>query len=87
MHSLSAGLFHWSKTMSKTPDDKVPEPAAPALQKAVTARIFRDKVYTSRTLILHGGASLLVAKGRVTAVDDQQFQYLNTHPDFERLTE
>ena len=73
--------------MSKTPDDKVPEPATPALQKAVTARIFRDKVYTSRTLILPGGASLPVAKGRAMAVDDHQFQYLNSHPDFERLTE
>ena len=77
--------------MSKTPDDKLTDSTAPVLQKtgAVTspARTFRDKVYTSRTLILHGGASLLVAKGRVTAVDDQQFQYLNTHPDFERLTE
>ncbi|KMN13183.1 hypothetical protein TU86_14010 [Pseudomonas weihenstephanensis] len=73
--------------MSKTPDDKVTEPAAPVLQKTAPARTFRDKVYTSRTLILPGGASLPVAKGRATAVDDQQFQYLNSHPDFERLTE
>ena len=71
--------------MAKITEDK---PDAPSLQKnAPAARTFRDKVYTSRTLILHGGASLLVAKGRVTAVDDQQFQYLNSHPDFERLTE
>ena len=77
--------------MSKTPDDKVTEPAALVLQKTTPvvdpARTFRDKVYTSRTLILPGGATLPVAKGRATTVDDQQFQYLNSHPDFERLTE
>ena len=77
--------------MSKTPDDKATEPVVPVLQKDTPvlspARVFRDKVYTSRTLILRNGAALLVTKGRVSAVDDHQFQYLNTHPDFERLTE
>lgn len=77
--------------MSKTPDDKVTEPVAPVLQKNTPAlspaRTFRDKVYTSRTLILPDGATLPVAKGRVSADSDEQFQYLNTHPDFERLTE
>ena len=77
--------------MSKTPDDKVTEPAALVLQKTTPdtdpIRTFRDKVYTSRTLILPGGATLAVAKGRAMAVDDHQFQYLNSHPDFERLTE
>ncbi|WP_178088553.1 MULTISPECIES: hypothetical protein [unclassified Pseudomonas] len=77
--------------MSKTPDDKVTDPVAPVLSKttpvADPVRAFRDKVYTSRTLILPGGATLPVAKGRATALDDQQFQYLNSHPDFERLTE
>ena len=47
--------------MSKTPDDKVTEPAALVLQKTTPvvdpARTFRDKVYTSRTLILSGGAT------------------------------
>ncbi|MFK7669860.1 hypothetical protein [Pseudomonas lundensis] len=77
--------------MSKTSDEKVADPVAPVLQKSTPApspaRTFRDKVYTSRTLILHGGSTLAVVKGRATAVDDQQFQYLNSHPDFERLTE
>lgn len=77
--------------MSKTPDDKVTDSIAPVLQKTVPmaspARTFRDKVYTSRTLILPGGATLPVAQGRVSAVDDAQFQYLNIHPDFEPLTE
>ena len=77
--------------MSKTPDDKVTDPVAPVLSKTTPVvdpvRTFRDKVYTSRTLILPGGATLAVVKGRATAVDDQQFNYLNSHPDFERLTE
>ena len=77
--------------MSKTPDDKPAADAAPVLQKTTPAvapaRTFRDKVYTSRTLILPSGAAVPVAKGRACAVDDDQFQYLNTHPDFERLTE
>ena len=77
--------------MSKTPDDKVADPVTPVLSKTTPVvdpvRTFRDKVYTSRTLILPGGATLPVAKGRVHAADDQQFQYLSTHPDFERLTE
>ena len=74
--------------MSKTPDDKATVPAleknAPVLSPA---RLFRDKVYTSRTLILPSGAALPVAKGRVNAATDEQLQYLSTHPDFERLTE
>ena len=77
--------------MSKTPDDKLTDSTALALQKTVAvtipARTFRDKVYTSRTLILPNGATLPVAKGRVSALGDDQFHYLSTHPDFEPLTE
>ncbi len=73
--------------MSKTPDDKATDPVAPTLQKAAPSRVFRDKIYTSRTLILPTGQSLPVAKGRVTATTEDQLQYLSTHPDFERLTE
>lgn len=71
--------------MAKITEDK---PDAPSLQKnAPAARTFRDKVYTSRTLILPNGSALPVAKGQVSAVSDAQLQYLNTHPDFEPLTE
>lgn len=77
--------------MSKTSDEKVTDPVAPVLSKSTPVvdpvRTFRDKVYTSRMLILPNGATLPVAQSRATAVDDQQFQYLNSHPDFERLTE
>lgn len=71
--------------MAKITEDK---PDAPSLLKnAPSARTFRDKVYTSRTLILPDGSALPVAKGQVSAVSDAQLQYLNTHPDFEPLTE
>lgn len=71
--------------MAKITEDK---PDEPSLQKnAPAARTFRDKVYTSRTLILPNGSALPVAKGQVSAVSDAQLQYLNTHPDFEPLTE
>lgn len=77
--------------MAKTSDDKAGAVVVPDLQKNTPdvelARVFRDKVYTSRTLILPSGEVLPVAKGRVHAADDQQLQYLSTHPDFERLTE
>ena len=71
--------------MAKITEDK---PDAPSLQKnAPATRTFRDKVYTSRTLILPDGSALQVAKGQVSAVSDAQLQYLNTHSDFEPLTE
>jgi len=74
--------------MAKPSDDKVTEPVAPSLQKnPPSARTFRDKVYTSRTLILPDGSPLPVAKGQASAASDAQLQYLNTHPDFEPLTE
>ena len=67
------------ETMAKTSETPV--------AGAGSGSTFRDKLYTSRTLILPSGAAVPVAKGRACAVDDDQFQYLNTHPDFERLTE
>lgn len=50
-------------------------------------RVFRDTVFTSRTLILPSGACLAVAKGQACAFDDEQYQYLDAHTDFEPLTE
>lgn len=51
------------------------------------ARIFRDRVFTSRTLIMPDGRSLPVSKGRVIAFGDDQFDYLNAHPDLELIAE
>jgi len=74
--------------MAKITEDK---PDALTLQKddppIESGCVFRDKVYTSRTLVLPGGATLPVIKGRVSAVGEDQLHYFNTHPDFERLTE
>ena len=77
--------------MRRTPDEQVTEPVTQVLQKKApfinSVRVFRDKVYTSRTLILPSGACLAVAQHNASAVDEEQYQYLNSHPDFERLTE
>ena len=73
-----------AKTTEEKPDALTLQKNAPVLSPA---RTFLDKVYTSRTLILPNGAALTVAKGRVSAFGDDQFQYLSTHPDFEPLTE
>lgn len=74
--------------MAKPLDDKPQAPPQPKAPSHVDpGQLFRDKVYTSRTLILPSGNPLPVARGRVIAVSDEQLQYLSAHPDFERLTE
>lgn len=67
---------------------------APAVEKPDSgsieigpARVFRDKVYTSRTLIMPNGRTLPVVKGFVTAFGDDQHEYLSAHPDLELATE
>lgn len=60
---------------------------ADAVESIGPARVFRDKVFTSRTLILPGGGTLPVVAGRVTACGDDQFAFLKTHPDLEQLKE
>jgi hypothetical protein len=48
---------------------------------------FRDKVFTSRTLITPQGQSLTVARGQVIAITPDQYQFLQTHPDLEPAPE
>ncbi|MHC8285351.1 hypothetical protein ACYZUD_00580 [Pseudomonas sp. XS1P51] len=51
---------------------------------------FRDKVYTSRTLIVpKSNRTLAVAKGRVevSVSDEQAVSYLKANPEFEQLKE
>ena len=60
---------------------------ASAVESIGPARVFRDKVFTSRTLILPGGGTLAVVEGRVTACGDDQFAFLKAHPDLEQLLE
>lgn len=59
--------------------------AAEAVKPIGAARVFRDKVFTSRTLILPGGGTLSVVAGRVTAGGDDQYAFLKAHPDLEQL--
>lgn len=44
-------------------------------------RVFRDTLYTSRTLILPDGSALAVTKANVTATTEEQFAFLKTHPE------
>lgn len=69
------------------PDDNPND--SPAAAKSAVAQVFRDKLYTSRVLILPDGRSLSVAKGQVTvqAGDTTAQGYLVKHPDFALLRE
>ena len=60
---------------------------ADSVESIGTARVFRDKVFTSRTLILPSGGTLSVVAGRVTAFGDDQYAFLKSHPDLEQLLE
>lgn len=72
--------------VSAVPATIVPAVATPEpLVETVPARIFRDKVFTSRTLIMPDGGSLPVSLGQVTAFGDDQFDYLKAHPEFELI--
>lgn len=63
------------------------EAPAPIAKALGPARIFRDNVFTSRTLIMPDGRALAVNKGRVKALGDDQFEFLKSHPDLELLPE
>lgn len=54
---------------------------------AVAVRMYRDTLFTSRTLILPDDRTLAVAKGIVTAQADDTvaLEYLRQHPDLESL--
>lgn len=67
-----------AKKATATPD--VPETIGPA-------RVFRDTRYTSRTLVMSDGSTLPVIAGRVAASGDEQYAFLNAHPDLQPLTE
>lgn len=50
-------------------------------------RQFRDTRYTSRTLVMPDGQTIPIRRGLVTAVDIEQFEYLNAHPDLQLIEE
>lgn len=49
--------------------------------EVVPGRVFRDTLFTSRTLILPDGSTLAVTKAHVTATSDEQFAFLKAHPE------
>ncbi|ROL86117.1 hypothetical protein [Pseudomonas chlororaphis] len=70
----------------------VSAPSAPLSVAPVQAGgeiTYRDKIYTSRTLILSAERTLLVAKGVVTvsASDAVALKYLKENAEFEQLKE
>lgn len=67
--------------MSKTKE------VAPAVVAAPNTTRFRDKLYTSRQVILPGGASLSVVQGvaEVKSDDAQALAHMQAHPEFEPL--
>lgn len=69
--------------------DAVP-PESAKTQPPVTigpTRVFRDTIYTSRTLIMPNGNTVPVIAGRVRAGSDEQYAFLKAHPDLQPLTE
>ncbi|MBA1379787.1 hypothetical protein [Pseudomonas brassicacearum] len=65
-----------------------PEPARSELPATIgPARVFRDTRFTSRTLIMPDGQPVPVVAGQVTACGDEQYAFLNAHPDLQPLTE
>lgn len=68
--------------------EPLPAPTVVPLSAPIgPARVFRDKVYTSRTLVMQDGQVIPVVKGLVTACGDDQFKFLSDHPDLEPVTE
>ena len=47
--------------------------------------VFRDTVYTSRTLILPDGSAVPVVAGKIAATSDELLTYLTAEADFEPL--
>lgn len=63
------------------------EASLPAATPLEPIRMFRDKAYMSRLLIMPDGRGLDVRGGQVGAFGDDQFAFLNAHPDLERIVE
>nr|WP_288913143.1 hypothetical protein [uncultured Pseudomonas sp.] len=69
-------------------DTALTEPAQTQAPATIAgAQVFRDTLYTSRTLIMPNGNTLPVIAGRVTAGSDEQYAFLKAHPDLQPSTE
>lgn len=62
-----------------------PSPAEP--EHTENGRVFRDRIYTSRVLVMDDDKTIEVSKGQAVALDDQQYDYLNAHPEMKPLQE
>jgi len=62
-------------------------PISPVLKPMTVT--FRDKLYTSRTVVLPDGRTLAVVKNKVTvdSADDMALKTLKAHAEFEQLKE
>lgn len=49
--------------------------------------IFKDKIYTSRTLVMKDGRTISVAKGVARALLDDEVSFLKAREDFQPLQE
>lgn len=76
-----------SKKTEVLPADGRAEAAAAVQIEAMPAPAFRDKKYTSRTLILSDNRTAQVTAGKISATDADLLVLLNEHPEFERITE
>lgn len=77
------------KSTAQVPDEQTqPAPIVESVVvPAVSAPVFRDKRYTSRTLILQSGATPKIVAGKIAADTDELLAYLSGHEDFELLQE
>lgn len=72
--------------MSKKEETAPSEAAAVPADRApvvVSVATFRDKVFTSRTLVVPSGKTAKVKGGRIAAEFPELRDYLARHPEFE----
>ncbi|MCU7250322.1 hypothetical protein [Pseudomonas koreensis] len=76
--------------MAKHQDDS-PAPESVPISPVPTAAVvtFRDRLYTSRTVVLPDGRTLAVVKSEVSVdgADDMALKTLKAHAEFEQLKE
>lgn len=58
-----------------------------SIDKPVSAVVYRDRAFISRTLVMPGGRLLNVSQHQIEALDIQAQAFLDKHPDLERLPE
>ena len=54
--------------------------------RSTTQVVFADKAFKTRTIVLPDGRSFLIEKSRIRADDPVLVEYLDKHPEFERIS-